>query len=579
MSNGQRAWLVSMSLISVCIATVFYLNPSVGFANADACDAWYFFGIYKSYSNIASLFPSAYQISRFPGLLPWIYLAPHLSVVAFHDVKFWTYTLLTAAAFAYAAIKLFGPRIGPFVAVLFSCSTLVIGVFSHDYVTGAGLFWETGAIAATLYGASRTNQVLGAITTGVFYALAFWTHVPTAMFIFAVPLFFFAVSARPQPLRSFVRFNLLGLLGFVATTLAFCILSWSIGGPFQFYMSELMGGLAVGYSYARGISDNWLWFRVDTNIALFFAAIGVSVSVLTRAVFVRDGNRTTIFPALVFLPAALVCFGWEFSGHTVLQGNVYAPWMYPAAFLACGAGLAAAPRLNATVMIAITVLSVVVLGVVASKASFQPSVSLRFVAAALVVAACASAVWRYSGILIAASLIGLVGITYPSGGYGYEPWLRSVRNDRELYEQMEAAHEFILANYRARPVFWISASQGALPDARLISGTFLECSVPASFPSATRLNSGWDRLYPDLSSKVSSGEIRAGQRLFIISQGQNLADRARNSLSSLGLVGRPVVEAAISPEISIAAIDIERDQEGNKPQAGAPPVHGFDVKP
>src|SRR5262249_21396113 len=162
-----------------------------------------------------------------------------------------------------------------------------------------------------------------------------------------------------------------------------------------------------------------------------------------------------------------------------------------------------------------------------------------------------------------------------SGGYGYAPWLRSVRNDRELYEQIDAAHEFILANYRARPVFWISASEDARPDARLISGTFLECSVPASFPSATRLNSGWDRLYPDLSAQVSSGEIKAGQRWFIISPGQNLADRARNSLSSLGLVGRPVEETAISPEISIAAIDIEHDQEGNKSQAGAPPVHGI----
>src|SRR5262249_14724349 len=138
------------------------------------------------------------------------------------------------------AIKLFGLWIGPFIAILFSCSTLVIGTLSHDYVTGAGMLWGSAAIAATLYAASKDNQIPGAIATGVFYAFSVYSHVPILMFIFAVPLLFFAVNNRPRPMASFVRFNLFGLLGFAATTLALCFYSWSIGNPFNFYRSELL---------------------------------------------------------------------------------------------------------------------------------------------------------------------------------------------------------------------------------------------------------------------------------------------------------------------------------------------------
>ena len=34
-------------------------------------------------------------------------------------------------------------------------------------------------------------------------------------------------------------------------------------------------------------------------------------------------------PAVIYLAAAALCFGWEFSGRLVLEGNVVAPWLLP----------------------------------------------------------------------------------------------------------------------------------------------------------------------------------------------------------------------------------------------------------
>jgi hypothetical protein len=564
MSSCRWAWLSTMAIVAIVVAAASYFNPNIGFANGPGCDSWYFFGIYENYSNSSSIAPNAYQMFRYPALLPWIYLAPHLPTAAFHELKFWTYLLVTAGLFTYASIKLFGERIGSFTAILFSCSTLVVGAFSHDYVTGSGIVWETAAIAATLWGASRANQIPGAFTAGVFHALGIFTHVPVAMFMFAVPLLFFAVSTRPRHVASFIRFNAIGIIGIVAATLALCIYSWSIGKEFQFYLNELRGLMIAARPgfYPRQIPDNWQWFRLDTNVAFFFAAISASIVVLVRAIMARKVNTRIVFPAIAFLPAAIVCFAWEFAGHVVLEENVYAPWMYPLAFLACGAGLALAPRLSDPVMFGLTILTAIALCIVASKSSFGPTITFRFIIAELFVILCTLSIWRFSGALVALSLAALICVTYPTG-YGARPWTSTKENDRQLYEQTSAARHFILSNYQGTPVFWVSGSPPVGESLDLLPSittprTFLECgNFAASFPFVDRTKDGWNQWFPDLKAKASSGAIKAGQRVLIIASGQDLAKAAKAALSSIDLVGQPAGEVLLGNGMSIAAVDLD----------------------
>ena len=120
----RNAWALSaaISILSVFIATS--LNQNIAYANDALCDPWYFFGINQDYFHLRSILGDEYQFDRYPAILPWIFLGPHLSAAALTETKFWTYFLIVSGCFSYAAVKLLGNRIGPLVAILFLCSTL-----------------------------------------------------------------------------------------------------------------------------------------------------------------------------------------------------------------------------------------------------------------------------------------------------------------------------------------------------------------------------------------------------------------------------------------------------------------------
>ncbi|MGM4903206.1 hypothetical protein AB8B24_07985 [Tardiphaga sp. 866_E4_N2_3] len=561
MGSSRVAWAATMVIVVVVVFIAFNLNHGIGYANGPACDDWYYFGIFEDYWNSVSVAPGMYQIIRYSAVLPWSYVAPHLSTVAFHDLKFWAHILLTSGLFTYAAIKLYGSRVGAITAILFSCSTLVLGSMSHDYVTGAGVLWASAAIAATLYGASRDNQLPGAFAVGAFYALCVYTHIPIILFIFAVPLLFFAVSKRSNPILSFVRFNIVGLVGFAVASLGLAAFSWVIGNNFYFYSPEIYAvfiAVKPGF-YARPTPNNFEWFKTDTNIAFFVAAFGVSLVALARAIIFRDVDRRNLIPTLVYIPAAVMCFAWEFSGQVVLQQNVYAPWMYPVAFLACGAGLSQAPRLNIPTTVIITCLIAIALCVAATTIGVNIGAKVRYPVALAFIMFAALAIWRYSAVPLYASLAALVCLTFPTG-YGALPWFIDGSNERRLYEIVSQARRFIVPNYKAGAAFWISGRVRdefpSLPPVT-IPRTFLECSAyPGAFPSVVRPTEAWDSSSTDLKTLSNSGKLTKGRRLFIIAPGDDIAAQASEALKDIGRTVRQIGEVKISDGFSVAAVDV-----------------------
>lgn len=557
-----------MAAIVVAVAVAKSLNPSIGFANGSDCDPWYFTGIYEDYFGLYRLFPGHYQFFRYPALLPWIYVAPHLSSIAFHDLKFWTYLLLTSGCFASASIALLGNRVGALIAILFSCSTLVLGTLSSDFVTGAGLMWECAIIAATVYGASRDKQLPWAIATGVLYACCVFTHLPTVMFAFPLPLLFFAESKRPRPILSFIRFNAWGLAGFIAATALMALYSVAIGNPPAFFWAEL---IAATHSldadfYQRPITNTWDWFKSDTNIPVLLAAVAVSIVGLARVAIWR-GDQWWLWPAPVaFLLVAAPCFTWELTGHFVLQQNVFAPWMLPTAFLAIGAGLAMAPPMRSIAALPICVIAAAALSVMAIRANPGIPFEARFAVAALVVLLCAAAFWRHSGALIAVASLVLICVTYPTG-YGLTPWFIYRVPAWPAYESTHAAHAFVETYAQGeRPTFWISGDVGAAAIHAIAAvstpRSFLQCSdFAASFPAVARKMSGWDHWLPDLKTESASGYIKPGKRLFVIAKGSDLMRAAAEPLASVGLVGKLVAERVIDEDVSIAAFDLSAAPE------------------
>jgi len=560
-------WLSTVAVIPASIIVAKGVNPSIGFANGFSCDAWYFAGIYEDYFGLYRNWIHSYQFYRYPALLPWIYLAPQLPSVVFHNIKFWVYLLGSAGCFAVATIVLFEPFFGALVAILFSCSTLVLGALSTDFPTGAGVMWICAVIAATAYGASRSNQIRWGIAVGVLYACCVFTHVPTIMFVYPVPLLFFATSNYPNSILSFLRFNLCGLAGFALATALLCLYSIALGAPPVFFWSEFITAThSFDPSFYPRPTDNWAWFQHDTNLPLFLIAATASVLAMARIAIWRRSLWRLAIPMIVYLLVAGLCFGWEFTGHVILQDNSFAPWMYPTAFLAIGAALALGQAPREPIGFLVCAIAAVVLSIAAMRVDLDLSAAARYAVAAVATVACVFAFWRPGATAAAAALTAVIFVNYPVG-FGSTPWTVERLAHKRAYDDTQRAHDFIEANANVagqQPLpfgswafqrsfgLWTTAAADV---GHVGSPSYAAVAVPYSFLYCTNFAAKFPST-SDLKAAVASGWIKAGERLFIIAKGSNLAEQAKAPLASLGLVGTEVVETKINDSVSVSAIDL-----------------------
>jgi hypothetical protein len=103
------------------------------------------------------------------------------------------------------------------------------------------------------------------------------------MFVYPVPLLFFATSNYPNSILSFLRFNLCGLAGFALATALLCLYSIALGAPPVFFWSEFITAThSFDPSFYPRPTDNWAWFQHDTNLPLFLIAATASVLAMAR---------------------------------------------------------------------------------------------------------------------------------------------------------------------------------------------------------------------------------------------------------------------------------------------------------
>ena len=559
---NRNSWLVTNAIVIASVFVIKHLNQNVGYSNGGGCDPWYFFGLYQDYFNLRLVVGGAYQFNRFPALLPWIFLGPHISAVALTEAKFWTYLLISSVCFSYAAIALFGARSGPLTSILFLGSTLFIGALSTDFVTGAGLAWECALIATTVRAAKSELPATWLVLAGALCACCIYTHIPMAMFIFSTPLYLFLRSPRPT-IKDLAGFLLWMIVGFLMMTLALCLVSLLLKGDFIFFRKEFLAAFNyLAQTYPRPRVPQW--FSYDTNIPVFGLAAATSLLILFRLAFRRAIMEFPAFliPALVYLAVAILCFGFEFSNRMVLQDNVFAPWMLPSAFLAIGSALSLVKLPNRALSMSLCVAVAVVLVWAASRMNPGLDYWWRYIlaAGALVPLVLPLGAWSTTGVTVCIS--ALLMITYPTG-YGSLPWYQASLHEQGFYELVRRAHRFITIHSGERsPSFWISAKRSSVGDPGLVALTapesFFECGeFPASYPSPQIEREGLDQYFPDLQAAVRDQYVSPDRPLFIIAPGHDLVASASGALNSVGLSAVPLDETEIAPGISIAVADIK----------------------
>ena len=553
-------------LLFACVARL--LNHNIGYGNAFGCDAWYFFGLQFHFTDLYAS-KRFYQPFRFPALLPWIYLGNWLPYNLLNLLKYVFYFSLTGAGFLWFNLRLFGSKIAILTTVLFCCSTLFLGVLSTDYLTSAGLAWVSLLIGATIEAGRAYNPLPWSILAGILIGMCFFTHIPTGMFIFAVPLFFLAVpenEKRGSRLRRFGRYLAGCIIGFCILSIVLGLYNRSLGGNLFFFGQEIEVALKMLQSAAYISVDNrqpgFAWLLRDTNVFVMAVAIAGCLILLVCRMRKREsaslrGDSANI-AAIVYIVTAGLVLGWEFSGRVILQVNVFAPWIYPVLF-ATFAGMLSRLRVIHSLSVP-HVFAIVLLmwGTMLMAAAYdRSSVSDQALLIAKVVSGLvfmlAFALWSQSkwGLVGLASLVSVIVFSYPTE-YGSFPWMSYGKSGREMTVQAAQAARILAALKLGEiPAFWIGASQ---PETIAMPRSFMNCgSFAGSFPSTSVGAQGMEQYFLPLTRNV----IGNAHILVVVAHGKNHYKTAASALRDLGFISQLVGEWPIgygSLETSMAVL-------------------------
>jgi hypothetical protein len=546
---GLAAATVTSCVAFALLARV--LNPVIGYANGVNCDSWYFLGIYL---NFDALYHSGrfYQTFRFAALVPWTWLGEQTDYETLNLLRFTTYHALTCAAFVWFGLRLFGPRVGVLITVLFCCSTSLLGVLSHDYLTAAGLTWISLLIGSTVEAGRSRHLFLWSLVSGCLVGMCAFTHLPTALFIFAVPLLLLA-SSGPEPRRGLLsRFAvfLLGCgVGFVAVATAFGLYNVWLGGDFYYLGGQIEVALSVlgsaGANATIGRTADFRWLANESIVPLLVVAMvgSVMLLLLERGRLISNPVATA---ALVCLTTSALVFGWQLSGRILLDNNVYGAWAYPFVFVGFGGMLARLSSLRtiSTARFSGLLLLLFAAFLWAAVTKRDADADYAVLAAQLVAGLAFLSMFatlrnRSREALAIVPLTALVVLSYPTT-YGSDPWYEEERLAKDMTIQAaNAIRLYRSLNLDDLPTFWVGAS---VPEVISVPRSFLNCAAFAgSFPSASTGEGGTERRLLPLTREL----IGDSRTLAVVAEGSGLGTTAAATLDQLGFESAVLAEAPI----------------------------------
>jgi hypothetical protein len=308
-----------------------------------------------------------------------------------------------------------------------------------------------------------------------------------------------------------------------------------------------------------------VWFSQDANIPVIFFGLILSLISLGGRLMGRFSflDRRRLIVMIIYVSVAVLCLLWELTGHIVLQENVYAPWIYPTMFMAIGAALPPLPVRSVAMWTLLCFPVAAILIWAANRVDPDYPFVWRYVMCGLFVVAMCAWKFRFAGAatIVAASL--LFAMSYPTG-FGSGSWSDDHRFQRRLYKITQQAYLFVSGHTNDKPpLFWISAEGETAADPRFASMTiarsFWECwNFPASFPSTSVENTGYNPSFIDLSTAKNTGYLKSGRILFVIGGGKDLSSIAKSQLAGLGILTNAIANQSLAPDMSIAAFEIKQ---------------------
>jgi hypothetical protein len=387
-----------------------------------------------------------------------------------------------------------------------------------------------------------------------------YTHLPTGLFIFAVPAFFCAAADRiGQPLRVRFAFYVAGcLIGFVVISVVLGLYNMSLGGTFYYVDSQVRFALRM-LSGEAGRTSGFGSLRTEGAVPLILVMIGASARVLWRERGVIVGNPAGTAAAACFATAVVVLV-WELSGRILLQANVYGAWIFPTLFAGIGAVLSRVAALGrmqnrAFVFCVCAILCLLLAAAVTARGAKADDALLAAKAACGVGFLLAFTMLEESpkGGLVLLPLIGLVVCSFPTSS-GSSPWYAgtsTMTKDMTL-QAANALRIYHDLGTHELPAFWVDARE---PEVTAIPRSYLFClDFPASFPDVgTGQGEG---PFPPLTKEALHG----AKMLVLVAKGSGLGRIAAPTLDRLGfhsqVVGEwPIGAGALNTSMAVLRLE------------------------
>jgi hypothetical protein len=543
-----------------------WINNNIIFGSPIGSDNFVYSGFHLHLPEfLSSRFADTYYAAR----MPWNalgYLAHRLldTEQALYALRIFVFYV--AAFSLYSAVStIFADRSAAFAAtMLFGTNTWFLAAIGWDYVDGAYVACLLLSLAMMAGAALGHRWRLAAIGWGATVALTVSLYILWTIFV-PIEIGMFICLNRLGRRRDLYAVAALAFIGAVAALACMGCVSWFFGGKFLYLLPQIKSMVAVAAN--RSTWDvplsRWLWRAPWLLIPAAIWAFSAVWTVLdARSAFgkFQSADRevdvnSRLWIASVFCVGALLLFvGLEVAGFRLFMFDDKARALFPFAYVVLGGVLAAGRREPSQHKLIYTLTVIVVtLAPWIATATLAPHIASGFDLIAphpsFFMGPIAATVWVAIGFLVLwTPFVGgrlkyvLVTLFFSviSFGAGDNSWIKFPPDP--FYRQatlavFEASRAISPFNPKAQALFWFDAKDPLAEQLRDVVSTYLYqySLLNENFPNLT-------------DAKGDAASIEPGDRIIILTSGEDPLPAATRAVADKGLVFQQVVSKRIRRE-------------------------------
>jgi len=325
------AGAAAIFLILLIVGLIFR-NDSWIYSQIGWLDPWTYVGFGYSYDH-PRFDADDYKIARLPWILAEYYTRHWLNPVASQYALQLGSLFLQGWFFYLAAALLFGP-----IPALIGATFLLTLPFIHGPGGADYNFTPSGTLYAlsfyVLTGAARSSSCMLAVLFGICLGLLLHTNFIYINLLVCLAVHFLSLrcgAAKLMRAQSIISFGAFTALGLFAVTATLCLVNWSYGRQWLFFLN--LAKMAARYLADSSRQTPWWlpwrseWYSQEAYVGVLAAGLigAAAAMVLAWSKRVEPATRSTIINLTSqYVIACAIWIFWQTAGHTALQPVYFA---------------------------------------------------------------------------------------------------------------------------------------------------------------------------------------------------------------------------------------------------------------